>query len=157
MLYERIVSNIGQEPESTGLSLVFLGLWETFLSCPLICNLISLLWTIVSLKGLRIFGRKQPPVCIDFLSLSPLPLAFPGGPDGKEPACSVGDPGLIPGLGRSLEEGNGYPLWLFLPGEFHGHRSLVDYGSWGHKELDRTEWLTLSHPTQSVLPLNLPL
>ena len=29
----------------------------------------------------------------------------PGGSDGKESACSVGDPGLIPGLGRSLEKG----------------------------------------------------
>ena len=30
---------------------------------------------------------------------------FPGGSDGKESSCSVGDPGLIPGLGRSLEKG----------------------------------------------------
>ena len=33
-----------------------------------------------------------------------------GGSDGKENACSVGDLGLIPGLGRSPGEGNGYPL-----------------------------------------------
>ena len=38
-------------------------------------------------------------------------LGFPGGSDGKAPACSVGDPGLIPGLGRSPGEGNGNPLW----------------------------------------------
>ena len=30
-----------------------------------------------------------------------------GGSDGKEPACNVGDPGLIPGLGRSPGQGNG--------------------------------------------------
>ena len=30
---------------------------------------------------------------------------FPGGSAGKESACSAGDLGLIPGLGRSLEEG----------------------------------------------------
>ena len=35
---------------------------------------------------------------------------FPGGLGGKESACNAGDPGLIPGLGRSLGEGNGYPL-----------------------------------------------
>ena len=35
---------------------------------------------------------------------------FPGGSDGKESACNVGDPGSIPGSGRSLEEGNGNPL-----------------------------------------------
>ena len=33
---------------------------------------------------------------------------FPGGSDGKESACNAGDPGLIPGLGRSPGEGNGY-------------------------------------------------
>ena len=35
---------------------------------------------------------------------------FPGGSDGEESACSAGDPGLIPGLGRSPGEGNGNPL-----------------------------------------------
>ena len=35
---------------------------------------------------------------------------FPGSSDGKESACNVGDPGLIPGLGRSAGEGIGYPL-----------------------------------------------
>ena len=40
---------------------------------------------------------------------------FPGGSDGKESAGSVGDPGSIPGSGRSPGEGNGYSLqysWL---------------------------------------------
>ena len=35
---------------------------------------------------------------------------FPGGSDYKESSCNVGDPGLIPGLGRSPGEGNGNPL-----------------------------------------------
>ena len=35
---------------------------------------------------------------------------FPGGSDGKEYAFSVGDSGLIPGLGRSPGEGDGNPL-----------------------------------------------
>ena len=30
---------------------------------------------------------------------------FPGGSDGKESACNAGDPGLIPGWGRSPEKG----------------------------------------------------
>ena len=34
---------------------------------------------------------------------------FPGGSDGKESACNVGDVGSIPGSGRSLGEGNGNP------------------------------------------------
>ena len=37
-------------------------------------------------------------------------LSFPGGSAGKESACSVGDLGSIPGLGRSPGEENGYPL-----------------------------------------------
>ena len=28
---------------------------------------------------------------------------------------------------------------VFLPGEFHGQRSLVGYSPWGHKELDMTD------------------
>ena len=35
---------------------------------------------------------------------------FPYGSAGKESACSVGDLGSIPGLGRSSGEGKGYPL-----------------------------------------------
>ena len=35
---------------------------------------------------------------------------FPGSSVGKESACNAGDPGLIPGLGRSSGEGMGYPL-----------------------------------------------
>ena len=42
-------------------------------------------------------------------------LGFPGGSDGKESACNVGDHGSIPESGRSPGEGNGYSLqysWL---------------------------------------------
>ena len=35
---------------------------------------------------------------------------FPCGSDGKESVCNVGDPGTIPGLGRSPGEGNDNPL-----------------------------------------------
>ena len=37
-------------------------------------------------------------------------MGFPGGSDGKESACDVGDLGSIPGSGRSSGEGNGYTL-----------------------------------------------
>ena len=33
---------------------------------------------------------------------------FPGGSDSKEYACNAGDPGLVPGSGRSTGEGSGY-------------------------------------------------
>ena len=37
-------------------------------------------------------------------------MGFSGGSAGKEFACNAGDPGLIPGLGRSPGEGKGYLL-----------------------------------------------
>ena len=41
------------------------------------------------------------------------------------------------------------PTPVFLPGEFHGQRSLVHYSLWGHKESYTTEKLTLSISTNS--------
>ena len=38
-----------------------------------------------------------------------------GSSDDKESACNAGDPGLIPGSGRSPREGNGNPLQYFCP------------------------------------------
>ena len=49
---------------------------------------------------------------------------FPGGSDGKESAFSVGDLGLIPGLGRSLGEGNGNPL------QYSCLENPMDGGAW---------------------------
>ena len=43
----------------------------------------------------------------------PVFLGFPGGSDGKESACNVGDLGSIPGFGRSLGQGHGNPLRYF--------------------------------------------
>ena len=59
-----------------------------------------------------------------------LSKGFPGGSGVKNPPASVGDAGLIPGLDRSLGEGNGYPLqyscrgipWTEEPG---GLQSMV--------------------------------
>ena len=41
-------------------------------------------------------------------------LGFPDSSVGKESACSAGDPGSIPGSGRSPGEGRGYPLQYSL-------------------------------------------
>ena len=46
---------------------------------------------------------------------------FPCGSAGKEPACNVGDLGLIPPLGRSPGEGIGYPL------QYSGLENSMDY------------------------------
>ena len=49
---------------------------------------------------------------------------FPCSLVGKESACSAGDPGSIPGLGRSPGEGNGDPL------QYPCRENLMDRGAW---------------------------
>ena len=49
---------------------------------------------------------------------------FPGGLDGKEVACNVGDPGSIPGLGRSLGIGDDNLL------QYVCLENCVDRGAW---------------------------
>ena len=53
---------------------------------------------------------------------------------GKESACNEGDPGLIPGSGRSPGE-EMVTRCSLLPEKFHEQRSLVSYSPWGHKRL----------------------
>ena len=66
---------------------------------------------------------------------------FLGGSDGKESAHNAGDPDWIPGLGRSLGEGNGYPL------QYSCLENSMDKGAWCELqslELQRVghDWLT---------------
>ena len=61
--------------------------------------------------------------------LSTPQVDFPGDLDGKESACSAGDQGSIPGLGRSPGEGNG---------------NLLQY-SCLEKSMDRGAWRTSVH------------
>ena len=65
-------------------------------------------------------------------------LIFSGGSPGKESACNAGNLGLIPELERPLEKGT-VPTPVFWPGEFHGL-----YSTWGRKESDKTEQLSLT-------------
>ena len=62
-------------------------------------------------------------------------FTVPGGSAGKASVYNAGDPGSIPGSGRSPGEGNGNPL------QFQGQRSLVGYSPRGCKESDTTERL----------------
>ena len=63
---------------------------------------------------------------------------LPGGSDRKESACNAGDLGLVPGLGRSLGEDNGYPLQysclkkMLLLGKIEG---------WRRRRRQRMRWL----------------
>ena len=51
----------------------------------------------------RTFAGKQDPSVLKISN-------GPGGSDGKESACNVEDPGLVPGWGRSPGEANGSPV-----------------------------------------------
>ena len=52
---------------------------------------------------------------------------FHDGSDSKESTCNVGDLGSITGLGRFPWRKKWQTTPVFLPGEFHGQRSLVGY------------------------------
>ena len=75
----------------------------------------------------------------------PVFWGFPGGSDGKESACNVGDLGSVPGLGRSPGGGQGNPLQYSCLENPHGQRSLAGYSPWGLKESDTTQQLNTAH------------
>ena len=64
---------------------------------------------------------------------------FPGGADGKEFACYMGDLGLIPGLGKSPGGGHGNPLQYSCLENPLRLGSLAGYSPWGCKESNMTE------------------
>ena len=53
--------------------------------------------------------------------------------------------GSLPGWGRSPGGGHGNSTPAFLPGEFHGQKSLVGYSPQGRKEVNMTEGTTHTH------------
>ena len=84
----------------------------------------------------------------------------------KESACNVGDLGSVPGLGRSLGEGNGYPLqhsglensmdkgawWATVHGVTKSWTRLSDFTSFQYSTLHKTkkETLDLNHNSVSA-------
>ena len=73
-------------------------------------------------------------LCKYFSIMNAAIWGFSGGSDGKEPACNAGDPGLIPGLGRSSGEGNGNSL------QYSCLEKSMDRGDW---------WATIHGVTKS--------
>jgi len=66
-------------------------------------------------------------------------MDFPGGSDSKESTFSAGDPGSIPGSGRSPGEENGYPL------QYSCLENSMDRGAW---------WATVHGVTKSQTQLS---
>ena len=74
-------------------------------------------------------------------------MGFPGSSAGKESACNTGDPGLIPGSGRSAREGIGYPLqysWASLVAQLVKNPPTM-WEPWVGKIPWRREWLPLQY------------
>ena len=69
-------------------------------------------------------------------------MGFPGDSVNKESACNVGDLDSIPGLGRSLGEGNGNPLQYSCLENPCGQRRLAGCSPWGREALDTTQHTT---------------
>ena len=73
------------------------------------------------------------------LQVSITRLGFPGGSEVQKSTYTAGDPGLIPGSGRSPEEGNGNPLqYSFL-------KNIMDRRAW---------WAAVHGVTKSQIQLN---
>ena len=76
---------------------------------------------------------------------------YPGGSESKESACNVRNPGSIPGSGRSLGEGNGYPL------QYSCLENSMDRGAWwaiqsrGSQRVGHDWQLTQPIPTQDLI------
>ena len=69
---------------------------------------------------------------------------FPQSSVGKEFACNAGDPGSIPGLGRSAGEGIGYPF------QYSGLENFMDCVIHGVAESDTTERLSHINKNDNV-------
>ena len=147
-------------------SLVRFHVWKTWVSCR------SLSWLRICTINICTFGNNNsytlhmynavyiiqfssvsqscrlfatPWTCVYFIYIYIYIMwGFPGDSSGKESACNSGDPGSVPESGRSPGEGNGNPL------QYSCLENPMNRGVWWatvhgiRKELDTTEWLTLS-------------
>ena len=66
-------------------------------------------------------------------------LLYSDGSDGKESACHVDLASVSPWVGKISWRREWLPTPVFLPGEFHGPKSLVGYSPWGWEEYDTPE------------------
>ena len=97
-------------------------------------------------------------VSISQLSYGPIVLqnvnhwrkGFPSVSVIKNMPNNTGNPGSIPGSGRSPGEGNSNPLQYSCLENSRGQRSLVGYSPWGPKELDTTKVTKQQQPLKQT-------
>ena len=93
-------------------------------------------------------GFKSTILLFVFITWLHFSIGFPGGSDSKASAHNAGDPGLIPGLGRSPGEGNGNPL------QYSCLENSMDGGAWWatvHEVAEsRTTWENSLHSHFSI-------
>ena len=102
-----------------------------FLSRRLLCGCVAQ-WSQVPFPApcqeavTSVTAHGSPPLLflLSRASLGGNTRGFPGGSDGKEPACNEGDPGLTPEWGRSPGGGNGNPL------QYSCLENSMDRGAW---------------------------
>ena len=107
--------------------------WRTFIECLLCAKLLDQCFVFVTFNPYTPVGSVcYYPHFLSFFQLKNfLKLIFIGASQvalGKESTCSTGDAGSIPGLGRSPEEGNDYPLknsWLRSPMDREAWQAIV--------------------------------
>ena len=61
-------------------------------------------------------------------------LGFPDASDDKESSLQCWRPQFDPRVAKIPRRREGHPTPVFLPGEFHGQRSLAGYSPWDHRE-----------------------
>ena len=132
MPFSQIIPPSSSPTESTRLFYTSVSLllshiqgYHYHLSNPYIC-IIILYWCfsfwLTSLCIICIYFLKiLTIICFHYLIES---VGFPGGSNGKAPACSAGDLGSTPGLGRSPGEGNDNPL------QYSCLENSMDWGAW---------------------------
>ena len=81
-------------------------------------------------------------------------MCFPGNSAGKESACNAGDLDSIPGSGRSLGEGIGYPVqysWSSLVTQMLMNLP-VTLETWFNPWVGKIPWRMAGQPTPVFLP-----
>ena len=87
-------------------------------------------WILFQLKN-HFFHLDNKELCIQYGGL-------PRWLSGKESACNAGNPGSIPGSGRSPGEGNDNPLQCSFLANPMDRGAWGAYSSWGREELNMT-------------------